>query len=137
MVHHKVCPVCLSEKISFNFRCIDHFVSKEVFEIYHCSDCGFKFTQDYPEENEIGRYYESDDYISHSDTSKGFANKIYRLVRNSMLVRKKRIIKKITSLKTGSLLDIGSGTGHFADAMKRGGWNVTGIEINEKARDFY
>ena len=136
MIHHESCPLCSSEMISLHFRCTDHFISKESFEIFRCSSCGFLFTQNYPDENEIHRYYESDEYISHSDTSAGIINKVYHLVRQLMLKRKRGIIKKITGLKQGSLLDVGSGTGHFASLMKRSGWNVKGIEINEKARNF-
>jgi 2-polyprenyl-3-methyl-5-hydroxy-6-metoxy-1,4-benzoquinol methylase len=33
-------------------------------------------------------------------------------------------------------MDIGSGTGYFASAMKEAGWSVTGVETNEKAREF-
>jgi SAM-dependent methyltransferase len=135
-VHHSVCPLCFSEKISLHLRCTDHFISKEVFQIDKCADCGFEFTQDYPEEKEIGRFYESEDYISHSDISKGFSNKLYRLIRKIMLLKKKRIISRITGRNTGDLLDIGSGTGYFGDTMKRAGWKVTGIEINEKARSY-
>jgi SAM-dependent methyltransferase len=136
MVHHNVCPLCFSENILLYFRGTDHFLSREVFDVYKCSACGFEFTQDYPEENGIGRYYESDDYISHSNTSKGFSNKIYRFARNAMLIIKRGIIKNVTGLSSGILLDIGSGTGHFACTMKKAGWRVKGIEINEKARDF-
>jgi SAM-dependent methyltransferase len=53
-----------------------------------------------------------------------------------MLRRKKEIIKNVTGLDKGSLLDIGSGTGHFTRTMKKAGWQVKGVEINEKARDF-
>lgn len=136
MVHHNVCPLCLSEKIALQFSCTDHLISKEVFQIDKCTECGFEFTQDYPEEREIAKYYESDEYISHSDTSIGFSNKLYRLARIFMLRRKLGIIRNVTGLNNGSLLDIGSGTGHFADTMKTAGWQVKGIEINEKARDF-
>ena len=136
MVHHNVCPLCSSEKIFPLFKCTDHFVSKEVFVVFRCDVCCFEFTQDYPEETEIGKYYESDDYISHSDTSKGFSNKLYRLTRNFMLVKKKKIVQNITGLRNGSIIDIGSGTGYFASAMKKAGWLVNGIEINEKARNF-
>jgi SAM-dependent methyltransferase len=101
-----------------------------------CTECGFLFTQDSPDENAIGRYYESADYISHSDTSEGMINKIFRLVRQMMLLRKRGMIKSLTGLKKGNLLDIGSGTGHFAYTMKNAGWNVKGIEINNKARHF-
>jgi 2-polyprenyl-3-methyl-5-hydroxy-6-metoxy-1,4-benzoquinol methylase len=134
MVHHARCPLCLSERIAGQFECTDHFISKEVFQIAKCSSCGFLFTQDYPDENEISGYYESEDYISHSDTNAGLLNKLYHLIRQFMLIRKMGMIKRTTGLKTGSLLDIGSGTGHFASMMKKAGWNVKAIEINEKTR---
>lgn len=136
MVHHNVCPLCSSEKIGLQFNCTDHFISKEEFKVYKCSACDFSFTQDYPEESEIARFYESDSYISHSNTSEGFSNKLYRIARSIMLRKKKELIKKITGLKKGTILDIGSGTGYFAGSMKKAGWKVKGIEINEKARIF-
>lgn len=136
MVHHDVCPLCSSEKIALHFSCNDYLLSRKDFAIFKCSDCGFLFTQDYPEETEIGQYYESDNYISHSDSSKGFSNKLYRVARGIMLRKKKRLIGKITDLNRGTILDIGSGTGYFAAIMKRAGWNAGGIEINEKARNF-
>ena len=136
MVHHNGCPLCSSEKISFHFRCTDHFISKESFALNKCTACSFVFTQDYPDADEINKYYESDYYISHSDTSAGFINKIYHLGRELMLSKKRGILKKFSGLKRGSLLDIGSGTGHFAATMKRSGWHVKGIEINEKAKNF-
>jgi ubiquinone/menaquinone biosynthesis C-methylase UbiE len=136
MVHHKVCPLCSSEKTGLQFKCNDHFISGKDFALFKCSACDFLFTQDYPEETEIGRFYESDKYISHSNTSEGISNKIYRIVRSIMLNKKKELIKKITGLKNGVILDIGSGTGHFAATMKKAGWLAEGIEINEKVRNF-
>lgn len=136
MVHHNVCPLCSSEKIDLQLGCTDHFVSKKEFRIYKCSTCNFSFTQDYPEEKEIAKFYESESYISHSDTSEGFSNKLYRIARNIMLRKKKMLIKNITGLKKGALLDVGSGTGYLAAYMKSSGWKVRGIEINEKARKF-
>jgi SAM-dependent methyltransferase len=106
----------------------------EPFPLWRCSICGFTFTRDHPDEDAIGKYYESDDYISHSDSSKGLVNKLYRLVRKRMLTKKRSIVKNETGLENGSLLDIGSGRGHFAAEMKNAGWIVRGIEINEKAR---
>jgi 2-polyprenyl-3-methyl-5-hydroxy-6-metoxy-1,4-benzoquinol methylase len=136
MVHYDQCPLCLSRNIGERLDCTDHFVSGRLFQIAGCSDCGFVFTQDPPGEDEIGSYYESGDYISHSDTSKGVVNKLYRFARGLMLKRKRNIVARVTGRPTGLLLDIGSGTGYFADTMKRGGWDVKGIEINEKARNF-
>lgn len=136
MVHHNVCPLCSSEKIELLFRGTDYFVSKKEFSVFRCDSCKFTFTQDYPEENEIGRYYESDEYISHSDTAKGFSNKLYRFAREIMLRRKRDLVEKTSGPGKGSILDIGSGTGYFAAVMKESGWKVKGIEINEKARNF-
>ena len=135
MVHHNVCPVCENDTLPPYLRCSDHFLSKEVFIVHKCASCGFEFTQDVPDETVIGKYYESVDYISHSDTSKGFSNKIYRLVRDFMLLRKKNLIEKVTGLQHGSLIDIGSGAGYFANTMKKSGWQVEGIEINDNARN--
>ena len=136
MVHHNVCPLCSSEKTGLQYSCVDHFASGKNFAVFKCSQCGFLFTQDYPDENEIAEYYESDSYISHNDEAEGFSNKLYRVARSLMMHRKKKLIRNITRLKTGTLLDIGSGTGYFAGTMKKSGWQAKGIEINERARKF-
>jgi 2-polyprenyl-3-methyl-5-hydroxy-6-metoxy-1,4-benzoquinol methylase len=136
MVHHDKCPLCHSENIRQFLQTRDHFLSRETFELYKCFDCGFVITQDYPEENFIGRYYASDDYVSHNDSASGFLNNLFRLSRIIMLRGKKSIVKRHTGLKNGSLLDIGSGTGHFISVMKKAGWRVKGVEINEKAREY-
>jgi len=59
---------------------------------------------------------------------------MYRFVRNFSINQKKNLVEKNTSLKNGNLLDVGSGTGHFASAMKNEGWQVTGLEPDEGAR---
>jgi SAM-dependent methyltransferase len=135
MVHHSICPLCSSGHISLYLNLTDHFLSKEKFDLLRCSECGFIFTNDYPNEDEIGKYYESEEYVSHSDTSKGITNKLYHFARGIMLRRKRKIVTNVTNLKHGSLLDIGSGSGHFAAEMKMAGWNVKGIEINDSARN--
>jgi SAM-dependent methyltransferase len=136
MIHHKVCPLCSALEVSPYLSCTDHFVSKEVFNICKCDNCGFVFTQDIPSEEESGRYYESDEYISHSDSKKGITDKAYQLIRKFMLTRKKNLIIRTTGLSSGTILDIGSGTGHFLYTMKNAGWSNTGIEVNTRAREY-
>jgi 2-polyprenyl-3-methyl-5-hydroxy-6-metoxy-1,4-benzoquinol methylase len=136
MVNHPTCPLCSSAKVELRFTCTDHFVSGEVFPVSTCADCGFTFTSEHPDEESSARYYESEEYISHSDTSGGLVNRLYKIARDFMLRRKSAMVKRLTGLSRGSLLDIGSGTGYFAGAMKREGWQVTGIEISSKAREF-
>lgn len=136
MVHYSACPLCASGSLTNAMACTDHFVSGEAFTIVKCSQCGFLFTQDHPGETEAGRYYESEEYISHSDTSEGLVNKLYRFARWMMLRKKTALVKNETGLSHGTILDVGSGTGYFADAMAKAGWNSEGIEINPGAREF-
>lgn len=136
MADHNKCPLCSSEETSLFLKVDDHFLSREKFFLSVCNNCGFIFTRDYPDERNIGKYYESDEYISHNDSTPGFSNILYRFLRKIMLKKKRNILRKYTGLKKGSLLDIGSGTGHFLSEMKDSGWDVKGIEINIKAREY-
>jgi SAM-dependent methyltransferase len=136
MIHYDKCPLCKSEDIRDWLKVPDHFLSGEQFPLMQCSCCGFIFTQDHPDGSEIDRYYESADYISHNDSAGGFSASLYRIARKFMLRRKTNIVLMKSGLKNGNILDIGSGTGHFLSAMKTRGWNVKGIEINDKARAF-
>ena len=98
--------------------------------------CGFVITQDHPDENSIAGYYESDAYLSHNDGTIGLADSLYRISRKLMLKRKRNLVKNFTGLESGRLLDIGSGTGHFLSEMRTAGWEISGIEINDKARQY-
>lgn len=117
--------------------CTDFYASGEQFQLCSCRECGFMFTQGAPVEAEIGRYYETPDYISHSDTKKGAMNAIYHRVRQYMLNSKARLVMRVSRcLSGGRLLDVGTGTGYFANAMDGRGWTVEAIEKNPQARAF-
>lgn len=135
VINHDKCPLCGSNAIRKRFTCTDHFATGETFDVYECTDCHFAFTQNVPDEKEIGRYYESPTYISHSNTNKGITNRLYHIVRKIMLKNKTGLVKRLTLLKNGKILDYGAGTGHFARAMKKRGWEVTAIEKSDKARE--
>lgn len=133
-INYTLCPICGSAGISRVLKVKDNTASHEYFEIYHCSNCQVRFTQNAPSEASIGEYYKSENYISHTDTSKGLINNLYQRVRNISINQKKKLVEKITGLQKGNLLDVGSGTGYFASAMQKAGWDVTGLEPDEGAR---
>lgn len=133
---HKTCPLCGSEKISELFKCTDFYISGESFPVDECLSCHFIFTNKYPREESIARYYQSDDYISHSDTGAGLTNKIYHIVRKRMLSGKFKLLRQKSGLSSAELIDIGSGTGLFPLYLKQKGWKCEGLELSKDARDF-
>lgn len=132
-VHYTACPVCGSTQINPLLTVKDHSVSKQEFVIWQCSNCSLRFTQDVPDESSIGSYYQSADYISHSNTSKGLVNQLYQKVRNYTLHQKANLIIGQT-VKQGRILDLGAGIGAFLNTMKEKGWEIEGIEPDNGAR---
>ncbi len=105
-----------------------------IFEIWECRECTFRFTQNIPGTDDMGAYYQSDNYISHTDTRKGFINMLYHRVRKRTLLGKLDLIRRYTGIQTGHLLDIGAGTGAFLYTMQQAGWKVSGIEPDAGSR---
>jgi 2-polyprenyl-3-methyl-5-hydroxy-6-metoxy-1,4-benzoquinol methylase len=126
------CPVCGKSEFK-NFLVVqDKSVSQESFVIVACENCGFKFTNPRPDTSNIGSYYESEDYISHSNTSKGIINKAYQIVRSIAIKDKVELVNSLSP--KGKILDYGCGTGFFLSACKNDGWEVEGFEPNDTAR---
>jgi 2-polyprenyl-3-methyl-5-hydroxy-6-metoxy-1,4-benzoquinol methylase len=116
-------------------RAEDHTVTHESFPIWQCATCSLRFTQDVPDAEAVGVYYRSEEYISHSNTTKGLVNSLYHLVRRQTLADKRHLIVSATAKRQGRLLDIGAGTGAFVAYMQQHGWDVTGLEPDEMARE--
>lgn len=133
-IHYTHCPVCDATGINPVLKARDHTVSREEFSIWECSSCGLRFTQDVPGPAAIYRYYQSENYISHSNISRGLVNRLYQQVRKRTLKGKRKLVRRVTGKMNGSLLDIGSGTGAFVHAMRSAGWEVTGLEPDPGAR---
>jgi 2-polyprenyl-3-methyl-5-hydroxy-6-metoxy-1,4-benzoquinol methylase len=83
--------------------------------------------------DEIGPYYKSDEYISHSDTKKGLVSKLYHWIRSYTLIKKLQLVM-FHSVRQGTILDFGCGTGAFLSTCKKNRWNVFGIEPDSDAR---
>jgi 2-polyprenyl-3-methyl-5-hydroxy-6-metoxy-1,4-benzoquinol methylase len=128
------CPVCHSDKVIEKTRIIDHSISQEEFTLSQCPDCSFLCTTHVPSEADAGRYYQSEDYVSHSNTSTGLIFRLYHIVRNIMLGRKYNLLNRLGA--KASLLDVGCGTGYFLDFAKTKGYSVQGIEIDDAARQY-
>ncbi len=110
----------------------DYSVTKESFTLVYDEKFQCLKTTPKPSDTDLNRYYESDEYISHTDAKNTFVEKMYHWVRSYSLKKKSKLISRNVKSK-GCVLDIGCGTGDFLKEMESKGWHVTGFEPNPKA----
>lgn len=127
------CPLCKSGNILNHLEVMDHAVSKKNFILCRCNDCQLLFTNPRPKEEEIGPYYDFPEYYSHEDKVQNVTQWLYQKIRSYSLKRKVALIDSL--VPKGTLIDYGCGTGQFIHEAATNGWQVKGIEPNEKARE--
>lgn len=110
----------------------DYLVSDQWFDLVYDADLDFLKTFPQPKAEELPKYYESQDYISHTDEKRGLFSSAYQLVKKWSLQKKTKLILE-QNKEIGSLLDVGAGTGDFLKVAKQKGWDVYGMEPNKSA----
>lgn len=113
-----------------NLKIKDYSISQEEFTLVYDEVLDMFSTDPVPDN--LGKYYLSENYISHTDSNEGLFEKVYQWVKNYMLKKKVKLISSY--VEKGTLLDIGAGTGDFLNQAKKSGWEVTGIEPSTAAR---
>ena len=111
----------------------DYSVSKEVFELYQDEDLDMLITHPQPGLDVLGKYYESADYISHTDSKRSLFEKAYHFIKGIALKNKLNLINSLQPNK-GRILDIGAGTGEFLSVAQQNGWQTIGVEPSDKAK---
>ena len=94
-----ICPICGYNEFLSVLNCNDHSTSKEDLTIVSCNSCDFTFTNPRPTDENLGKYYLSDKYISHTNTSKGLFEILYQIVRKYAIVQKLKLVKKYSKTK--------------------------------------
>lgn len=126
----------MQKKLHHNLKtfltCKDHTVSKETYQILLNTELDLLVTQPVPENLE--KYYESENYISHTDSKKSVIDKIYQLVKNHTLKQKLKLINSFNT-EGKTILDIGAGTGDFLLVCNKNNWKVFGVEPSKNARN--
>ena len=108
----------------------DFFLSKEQFELLYDEEWDMLVTHPKPEN--LSKYYESENYISHSDGERTFLEKLYQRVKQINLQKKVSLIENYSN-SSRTLMDVGAGTGDFIVRAQKSGWQVTGVEPNKNA----
>lgn len=111
----------------------DYSVSGEEFQILLDEELQLLKTYPQPAPDKLGSYYESDDYISHTDGKRSLFEKLYHTVKQKALRDKIKLVQEFQP-KKGKLLDIGSGTGDFLVMAEKNGWDIIGLEPSSKAK---
>jgi 2-polyprenyl-3-methyl-5-hydroxy-6-metoxy-1,4-benzoquinol methylase len=112
----------------------DYSLTQTEFDIVQCNQCGFHFTSPIPSIEQIAPYYDFPAYISHTDVKEGWMNQLYHRVRLYTLKQKTQWVQSLFTGHKGQLLEIGAGTGAFAHAMVKKGWEVTALEPDVASR---
>lgn len=111
----------------------DYSVSQETFELLYDEDLDMLITYPQPSLDKLPSYYESVDYISHTDGNKSLFEKMYQFVKSIALKNKLKLIN--SQSPKGRILDIGAGVGDFLSVCKNDGWQTIGIEPSDKAKN--
>ena len=117
-------------------KCKDYAVSQETFQLVYDKNYEMLITTPKPPIHKLGSYYESKEYISHTDSKKSLIDKVYQLVKSYTIAKKIRLVNGVVGgvLSEKRMLDIGCGTGDFLTACKKNNWEVEGVEPNPKAK---
>ena len=126
------CPFCESENIRLHLKLKDYFLTQEDFEIFECDNCKLLFTMPRPDKSVIGKYYKSEDYLSHNEHKKGLVPWIYNRVKRVNIRNKYNIACR--NLNKPHILDFGCGVGDFLNYAKQKGCEISGCDMSEDAR---
>ena len=96
MVEVNECPICGFEKSSLFLQSVDFSTTQEEFSVRQCASCNFRFTSPIPSEDRIGDYYQSEDYISHTDSKRNLFEFAYHFIRSRALKKKVNLINSFS-----------------------------------------
>lgn len=113
----------------------DYLVTGNSFEVRLDQQTQIAYTHPQPNEEELGQYYASEEYISHGNKKRSVIERIYAIAQNIMLKQKEQWLTK-HSTQNKRYLDFGCGTASLVAYLNGKNWDSYGVEPSEKARNF-
>ena len=122
----ETCSICQNNNLINHGTIKDHSITGLDFNLSWCGKCNTLITNPRPELQELNKFYQHSNYVSHSNKANNVINSIYKIARRFTIKWKRRLIEK--QVNTGSLLDFGCGTGQFIDYMSAKKWETYGVD---------
>jgi SAM-dependent methyltransferase len=127
------CPLCGKRRSAHVLDLTDTWIAEargsRVFAVLRCVACGALYTSPRfrreSRDRAFGRHYPF--YLRARQVLSGAAICDHVEARRPYLGRARRLAG--WAGRSGALLDVGCGDGFFCDAMRRRGWQVTGIDV--------
>ena len=116
------CPLCKSNNTSELFL-------KHGFSHHLCQDCGFLYVDPILKDDVLMEFY-----VNYERWHNVLQSEIQQKMDHLKFSYGLDLIEMYAPNR-GSLLDVGSGTGHFMKSAKERGWDCLGIEFNQKEID--
>lgn len=102
-----------------------------ICNVSECDECQIAMMHPFPSDKKIYDLYSTGNY--RTDVGTRFNSFIESLVYRATVVKRRRIEKYA---EIGKIIDIGCGRGLFLDIMRRGGWDVVGLELNKETASY-
>ena len=99
-----------------------------VWEIVACDECRLGVLHPFPPPERVGEFYRDQFYTEGGQRFRGWME----WLRSQFALLRGQTLNRLRPEK-GWLLDFGSGSGHFAAAQSRQGWNVVALDPYSKA----
>jgi SAM-dependent methyltransferase len=118
------CSLCGSSRFRELFKVKTNNIGTNVIR---CAKCGLAFLDPRPSREEIKTIYGNEYFSDHVKPE----------ILDSRALASAELIKRLKKYlpEKGRVLDIGAATGAYLSAFKNQGWDVSGIEISDYARE--
>lgn len=117
------CPVCSARRFRYLF-------SVETHRLVRCNECHFTLLNPQPSNDELAAIYTQNYFLGAGDEAKKALFTRLKLRTAESYLDK---LAEYSGLRSGKLLEIGSGSGDMLMAAARRGFEVTGVEYSEHA----
>lgn len=124
-----ICPLCTSGQGRTVQRiAVTRGPAKGIYELRQCEACELIRLKPRRDDSVLAQLYDEDFYFSTGWALRGIAEQVIHQIQ---CVRQSRVERHVRS---GALLDIGSGDGRFVNHMAGAGWDATGLDFSPSAK---